>query len=428
MKPIPGLNKQGFWFLAHSGLLYLGLFGVTDVLLNFFFISLGYDNATIGFLQGLPRLGGLLTGIPLGIYASRIGSRRITVYATLGLAVSYSMVVLWPTLTMLAASRFLVGLFYGATQIAASPLMMGLASRTYQTHLFSYHSVVTMVSTSAGSLIAGYLPALVVLVYVPAQVVESAPVVTQSAYAYSGALLIVGVIIALSAVPLGRLVDDRPHAPPDLPTAEAPPQPVELPLRQVPWGHLSLLSLPFLLFGFTGGLTFPFYNMFFRQTYGLSDEVVGFILSLGWLGMGLVTLTNPWWDKRFGRAVALGIVMTLAAVAFLMLGAAQTLFFSVVAFVLGISIRNMMSPLFQPLLMESVPANLQNIISSVSFVIWNIGYMAATLLAGSWLDTRGFAFIYSVVAVGVFLTGLVVYLIFRNRTPYSEPDPALQGG
>jgi len=321
---LPGLNKQVILYLLYSGLFYIGLIGITDVSLNFYFVSLGHNLETIGILQGLPRLGGLLTGIPVGILANRIGARRVTIYATLCAAATYPMLVIWPSLYMLAFSRFMLGLFFGATQITSAPIMMTLTESRYQTHQFSYHSLITMSATALGSLIAGFMPILIVNVGIPAWAILEGIPDAQTPFTYGSVLVLGGAIIAASSIPLLWLLDaakQNDHV--SLAKAK----------NDIPWAHLVFISVPFLFFGFTGGLTFPFYNLFFRVSFGVADDTVGIILSLGWLGMGIVTLANPWWDKHFGRARALGMTMTIAAMAFLALSVAPTLGLSIIAFV-----------------------------------------------------------------------------------------------
>ena len=172
-------------------------------------------------------------------------------------------------------------------------------------------------------------------------------------------------------------------------------------------------------------MTFPFYNLFFRTTFGIQDKTVGTILSIGWVGMAVVPLANPWWDRRFGRACALGITMSIAAVAFFGLSLAPTLVASVFCYVTAISFRNVMQPLFQPLIMDRLPANLHNIASSVGMVLWNIGWFTATAISGVWQSAHGFDFIMRVVAIGVFLNGASIVLIFRRGRGFrSEAAPS----
>lgn len=391
--------------MLYSAIFHIGLFGITDVILNFYFVSLGYRPEDIGLLQSLPRISGLLTGLPVGILANRISSRRIMIYSSAGVAFTFGLLVIWPTLPVLALSRFLLGFFYNTQQIATSPMIVTLSEKPYQTHLFSYHNLISMISTALGSLIGGVLPTLLAGLLLPNAVTVEEVARAQTPLAYGASLAVAGLFILLSVVPLTR-VRESPLAQPVTSIKRAQG-------NAVPWVRLLVWGLPLLLFGFSGGLTFPFYNLFFRTIFDVSDQVIGQILSLGWIGMGLVTVANPWWDRRFGPSRALGVTMTLAAMAFVGLSLAASLNLSVIAFVMAISLRNTMQPLFQPLVMDSLPSDLHNLASSIGLVLWNIGWFAATNISAFWQKTYGFGFIMQVVAVSVLITGLSVIVIFR---------------
>ena len=407
---LPGMTRQVAWFLAFNALLHVGLLGISDAILNFYFVSLGHGPETIGMLQSLPRVGGFLTSLPIGLLADRFGARRVTIVSTVGVFGTYAMLILWPDLVLLGVSRFLLGLFYGAIQIATTPLLIALSLPEHEVHTFSYLNVVSMGGTAVGSLIGGVLPLMAAGAF-PSATAAAGMVAEKTPFAYQVALGVAGLIVLISVIPLLRLTDVK-HA-------DAPAAGIALSLsKRVPWRTLIWLSSPLLVFGFTGGLTFPFYNLFFRTTFGVPDRTIGTILSLGWIGMALVPLANPWWERRYGRAPALGLTLGVAAIAFLGLSAAPGLVASVVCYVVAISFRNVMQPLFQPLIMDTLPPNLHNITSSVGMVLWNIGWFSATAISGFWQKAYGFDVIMRIVAAGVLVNGVMVVLLFRNRPPY----------
>lgn len=407
---LPGLNRQVAWFLAFQALLHIGLLGISDAILNFYFVSLGHGSETIGLLQSLPRLGGFLTSLPIGLLADRIGTRRVTLYSTAGIALTYGMLIVWPSLGALGASCFLLGLFWGAVQIATTPLLISLSSHQYETHAFAYLNLMSMGATAVGSVIGGVLPLGAAALF-PGATRVAGVVAEQTPFAYRAALAVAGVTVVLSLLPLLKLEDTRPRG--ALPGLRGTGG-----AQRVPWRELVWLSSPLLLFGFTGGLTFPFYNLFFRTTFGIPDKTVGTILSLGWVGMALVPLANPWWDRRLGRVWALFVTMSIAGAAFLGLSAAPSLGVSVCAYVVAISFRNVMQPLYQPLIMDSLPPEWHNITSSVGMVLWNIGWFSATAISGYWQEHYGFDWIMRVVAAGVILNGAMIVPLFRRRAAW----------
>ncbi len=419
LKPVS--NRQVTLFLVYSSIFQIGLFGITDVILNFYFTSLGHSPETIGVLQSFPRIGGLLISIPAGLIASRLGAYRVIWYSTIGMGVALVLPLLWPALPVLGLSRFLLGTFYGSQQVAINPFIGALVSRDEQPFLFSYHNIITMVATAAGSFLGGYLPAVVVRFW--PQTGLDLHHAAQTPLAYSTTLAI-GLVVMLSSLFPLMLVKDMQSA--NLETKAKTGT-----FSRMPWRLLILFAVPMIFFGFTGGLTFPFYNLFFRDTFKIGDEVVGIILGIGWIGMGVVPLINPVLDKRYGRAEALFIVLTVAAVAFFGLSIAPTLALSVVAYVIAASARNAMQPLFQPLVMAALPEEAHNMASGIGLVVWNVGWFIATTFSGFLRAGHGFGFLMQIVAVGVMITAICVVLIFRNRPTYEQSkasaDTVLQG-
>ena len=407
-----GINRQALLFMAYSAVLHIGLMGFVDIVLNFYFVELGHSPETIGLLQSLPRLGGFLTSIPIAFLANHIGARHVLVSSTVGIALAVGDDDCFTKPCLAGGKSFSGGLWacsYGASQIVTPPFMVELASEQYHTRFFAYHNVTTMLAIGLGNLVGGFIPSAIVLLSPN----------TGDATLYRIVLVVGSVTILGGILPfyfgLTTKSSDTVHK---INATEKLPQDEKYSVaakRTIPWAYLILLSLPLLFFGFTGGLTFPFYNLFFRDTFELSDSSVGTILSLGWLAMGLITLANPWWERRFGLSTALGITLTIAAIAFLALSIAPTLLFAIPAFLLAIAARNTMQPFYQPLVMNALTPDLRNVVSSIGLVLWNIGWFSSTAIAGFWQTTYGFDFIMQVVAVGVFLTAISIFMIFSRK-------------
>lgn len=400
-------RRDAALFMLYSAVFHIGFFGIVDVVLNFYFVSLGHEPETIGLLQSLPRLAGFVTSIPVSLLANRFGAYRVILFASIGCSLSMLLLVSSPALGVLALARFLMGFTYGAQQIAVAPLMMTLVEKAARTQFFALHNVVSMTAGAVGNFIGGFLPAIIVAAavgVVPAAATANA----QTPFAYGTALAIAALLTLVSVVPF--LFVQRRHAvavtAPALGLGDKP--------ARTPWRHLIYLALPMLVFGFTGGLTFPFYNLFFRQQFALPDDAVGTILSIGWLGMAFIPMLNPVLERWLGRVGALALTLGIAGVGFLVLGVAPTLALSVVAFVIGSSFRNSMQPLYQPLVLDSLPPDAHNNASGMSMVLWNIGWFGATATSGFLQARFGFGLIMLLVAVGVFVTSAMVLYIFRN--------------
>jgi len=379
--------------LAYTLVLHVGFFGIPDVVLNFYYVSLGYTPEQIALFASLPRMAGLLAGIPMGFLGGRIGEGRVLLLATLGSGLAMLLSVLFTDTTMLAASRFLMGFFYGASQTVLYTLMVRAASDERANLYFALFNIVSCVFMGVGNALGGALPA-----WIGGEEAAASPM------AYGGALLSGAPLVFVSVLPLLAL------------RRKPPKRKVDEPRVPIPFRLLLVLSLPMLTFGFTGGLTFPFYNLLFRQVFALPDATIGTLLGLGSLSMAFVPMLNPWMANRLGRSNALTVLMIAAAAAFLVLGMASgagLLAVSVVAYLVAIGTRNTMQPLFQPLLLSRLHPDLHNMGSSVSSVVWNVGWFSATLVSGVLQTTIGYPAIMLIVSAGVLLTALVLYAVYR---------------
>jgi MFS family permease len=403
---VPGLNRQVALFFIYSLLFHIGLFGITDVLLNFYLVSIGHDPETISLLQALPRLSGFLTGIPIGLLANRLGNRRIIIISTWGVALCVASTVMVQGLLLLALSRFMWGIFFGAGQVVKPPFMVTLTTQSEYTSQFSYHNLVSMTAVSIGSAFGGILPLLVSNFLSISGTRDLNP--EQMPLAYQGAILIASLMILLSTVPLFLLSDNRTQPEPSTTHGETKSE------QSIPWMLILKLSFPLLIFGVSGGLTFPFLNLFFREQFAIADSAVGSVLGLGWFMMGIFPLMNPIWEARVGRVIALAGLMIVSSIAFVGLGMAQTLTIAILFYVIAIGVRNTMQPLFQPLFMDSLPSQHHNIASSIGLVLWNIGWFVATISFGYLQATLGYGNIMILVAFFVLLNGVTIYLIFRR--------------
>ena len=393
-RPLPaGLNRRVLVFLCHSLLFHIALLGIADILLNFYLVSIGLDTPSIALLQSLPRLSGFLIGLPIGVYADRIGNRRLIMLSTAGIALSVAATALTDSLPLIALSRFAWGACFGANQVVKPPFMVTLTDRSEHTAQFSWHNLVSMLAVAAGSALGGWLPQLL------------GGQAAADASAYRASILLAAGLLLCSALPMLALNEGR--------VDSARRRLGDL--RTLPWRLVLRLTFPLLVFGISGGLTFPFFNLFFRDLFGLPDSAVGGVIGLGWLVMGAVPLTNPLWEARLGRARALFALMLLSALAFLGLSLAQALALAVALYALAIGSRNTMQPLFQPLLLDSLPAAYHNLASSAGLALWNIGWFVSTFAFG-WLQLAlGYRGIMLLVAGFVLSNGLSIYATALRR-------------
>jgi MFS family permease len=382
-------------FIVATALIDMGVYGLMDVFLNFFYRSLGFDVETISVINGSQRLGALLFSLPAGLIVTRLGARRTFMIAALMITAGMVGMTLGEGFAWQYAMRVLMGAGYTTVFIAGIPMVGALVRSEEYTAVFSLQFIIVASGITISNTVGGSLPG-VLSSLLPAL---GGP---ESQGAYAASLRVAAALVAISVMPLVML----PQAKRSDSSVQAHPR------TPTPWVPILLMSLPMLIFGVGAGLTIPYYNLFFRDTFGLPDDVIGQIFSLGSLAMLVLSLGIPYTAHRLGQTNALVAAMIATTVAFFLLSLPFGIAFSVVAYALALGLRNTMSPLYNPLLLDYVRQEHVGMVSSISTAAWSLGFFTITLFAGGWVEQFGYSFLFQVTAATTLITGIAALLIF----------------
>lgn len=407
---LPSLTRNVALFLAASALIDMGIYGVMDVLLNFYYRSLDFDLEMIAVLQGSQRLGALLFALPAGLLVTRLGARRTLMIAGAGLTLALIGMTLATAFAWQYGVRVLLGAMYTSVFIASIPMVASLVTRERYTSVFALQFVAVSLAVALTTSVGGSLPTWIAGRF-PA--VGSA----VSSGAYAGSLIIAAGLVALCLLPLALL-------PQAARTASAAPRS----RTRAPWGAILLMSAPMLIFGLGAGLSIPYYNLFFRDTFRLSDAVIGNIFTIGAVAMLTITLIVPVTARRLGQINALTAAMVATSAAFVCLSLTTGVGATVVFYALALGFRNTMTPLYNPLLLDHVDAQHHGLISSVSTGAWSLGFFVITFFAGGWVEQYGYPFLFRVTAVTTLVTGVAALIIFQALRGLRRAAPAASAG
>jgi predicted MFS family arabinose efflux permease len=217
-----------------------------------------------------------------------------------------------------------------------------------------------------GTLVGGYLPSLF------GGLLE---VGIESAMAYGATM---GVTVALSAFALLPvfLIEEMPRP--------STTQPGSL----LPWRNIQDLGLaarifvPNIIISMGAAILIPYMNLFFKETYPISDKVLGTLFAVSSVITGTATLASPLLADRWGRIRAL-VFTQLASIPFLLLiGFSGVFWISGVAFWVRAALMNMGNPLYSAFAMEQVPERERATISGLMGMSWNIGWTVGPYLSG----------------------------------------------
>jgi MFS family permease len=383
------LSPSVWRILAHSMLFGLAA-TISDLLFNFYLVSLGYANDTAGLLSTVGRSAGILLGLPIGLLIDRIGARRALLQGLALYCVAWVGLLLAGTLWALVLAQFVVGAAYILAATAITPLMASVTRADQRAHVFGLNASAGNIIGPAGSVLAGLLPAAA------AGLIGGG---AQDVGAYRWALaLSIGLTVA-AMLPVLR----------PFPALAAPSRAAaeSIPAQSISFRALLRFSLASLLLGVAGGCILPFQNLFFRMQFGLNDAAVGVVLAGGALGLGIGGLLGAPISRRLGLRRAAAWLRLAAAPAMLLMLFAAVLPAAVGYFLRGLFVGASF-PLNDALVMQATPARQRGMAASLMSVLWSGGWALASLVSG-WAQLRwGFAPPIVVAALGYVGSALAI--------------------
>jgi MFS family permease len=392
-------NEAGFSgpvrrVFTHAVLVGIGL-SITEILMPFYLVSLGYTTSEVGLFSTVARLAGMLSALPLGRMVDRIGPQRALQIAVTGSSTGWALLLLAPTLPLMLAAQFVIGMLGLLVFTTATPLLASLSERRHRSQIFAVNEFMYVFVGLIGSAIGGALPAWIALL-----AAESA----TSPTAYRLSLAIGALIFAAALLPvLAQLrgpVEQIEHVRADEPTAA-------LPLRRML--HLALGAH---LIGLSSGMVVPFQGLFLREQFGVSDATVGLIVSATALSAGVGALTGAAVVRRIGIRRGAGYLRMMMAPALAML-LIPNLSFVVAGLILRAGFISASVPQADAMVISQTPARQRGRMAAVSSLLWSGGWAVSSLAAGYAAPQFGYGPQFAVAMVLGLLSGLA-YLSIRE--------------
>lgn len=368
--------------------------GVFRLLFNFYALSLGVDERSIGNFITINSMTALLLALPMGYLADLLGRRRSFLISGLALSLAIFGMVFWPRLWVLYAMNVLIGAAQSLAGVTMAPFLLENSGQEERTYLFSLSSGLQMLASFAGNSVGGYLPG-----WIGAWKGVSA----TSSLAYAWSLGIITGFSLLSLLPFLFMSGHR------LPASE---KTLFAPLGYAArnWATFSKLILPMLITSIGAGLFMPFMNIFFRIVHHQPDPVIGNVLAWGALAMGIGLVVAPPIAERIGKIQLVVISQALSIPFLAMLGFAPWFWVSALGHYARLSLMNMGGPVYNAYVMERVEPKARSMVASLNNMAWNVGWAFSPSISG-WLQVKyGFNPVYLLV---ILLYSFAVYLYWK---------------
>jgi len=359
-------------------------FGGSRVVVALFALESGATQMQVGFLMALYALCPMLFAIAIGRLADRVGPRLPMLLGSTGLGIALLMNVLWPTLTMLFITSFLLGSSFHFFFVTVTGVAGGIGGPENRSRNYALVSLGFSGAGFLGPLIAGF------------------------SIDYLGHLKTFMILAAFTVIPVLMLLRNPGFLPGAAKSASG-----------ATGGAMELWRAPklrntFIASGFisAGWDLFNFYMPVYGHGIGLSASAIGIILGTFAFATFVIRSILPWLIKRTSEAQVLIYAIFVAAFAF-------TLFpffehpaaLGAVAFLLGLGV-GCGQPMSMSLIYALAPKGRASEAAGVRVMVNNFTHLVIPLLFGSIGTAFGYGPVWVANSVLLSIGG---WLVRRNR-------------
>ena len=371
------LNRNTKYFLA-STMMYGFSYSVWDLFFNLYILSLGFNNEILGLIRMVTPLAALILGLPLGMLTDRIGRRTSMI---LGLVIGFGGMILEVHLTQPGWIIFF-GLLQGAGimlyLIAQAPYIMGASKKENQAMIFSLNFGLMTLAATIGNLVGGQVPGLLEkwLGLAQGTAVSYRWVITGGIF-----------LAATSLIPILLMEETGAQH-----TANARDIPLKQLLREIARRPVvRQLGLINLVTGLGAAILVPYFNVFLKARFDISDNLLGLVFSLSSLFVFFGSLLAPWM-ARVARSRIIPTVFTqgISLIFLFTLGFVPYLSVAAISLLLRNVLMQSASPLLDNFSMLVSPPEEQGTIASIRGIAWQAGQTAGLVISGVVQSRYGF--------------------------------------
>jgi predicted MFS family arabinose efflux permease len=390
-------------------IIYLSCFsaianGYLTMVISAYLPEIGISSSDIGLLLGANGVGMIVTAIPFGILADRIGRKRILVVSLSLIPSTLLIYAFTKDLSLLLVGSVMAGAAEGAFLSAWNAMIADLTTAGNRTKAFSMSFIINGGFTSLGFTLPFLIPFLV-------------PLTGWSSYAlHSSFFVILAILAAVSPIMLHRLLKDMKE---DL----RRPEPGEGGLTRIKGPYMRRM-LKFSLFnsliGLGAGLVIPLVPTWLNLRYGVPDALTGPLLAACSISMGLASLFSGRMAEKYGPVKAIALTQGSSTIFMLaipfMPGAAP----AAMAYFIRAALMNMAGPILDSYLMDIITPQERGLASAINSIIWRIPNSVSTVIGGLMFAAGMFELPFIIASILYIVAISAFFLNFRNVRPLDE--------
>lgn len=377
-----------------------------SLLYNLYLLRLGYQEDFIGQVAAMAPLATALLALPTGMLSDRLGRRPFLIASGLLLALSQLGLCLSTASLALLAFSFLGGVAHAFIWVNHVPFMSDNAHPSRRAEAIVVWSALQVVIRMLLSLVAGFLPGAMGWFLGTS---------TELPEPFRYALLLGAACSLVSVVPLLRIRAQTEPASVRERSADGEQE------AHRPWSIFGVIAATAGLRGFSMGLTFPFFNVFFEEELHIGPAAIGAVFFLSHL-VGLpFTFSVPALVRRFGSTLTILASRAAGGGAVGIMGAFVSLPVAIPMFLLSRAGEVIDIPSDQHFTTQVLPRRYWARIQSFRVCGFQLLAFLGSLIGGVLILEYGYALVFGLAGAARAASGLIMVAWFGPRPDRRAP-------
>ncbi|MGC8547136.1 MAG: MFS transporter [Thermoplasmata archaeon] len=369
--------------------------GIFGFLFIFYLSFFGYSPLEYGLLISVQGIAYIVSIVPSGVYASRIGAKRMIILGIIVDMLAYPMLSFVSYFYILVLASALIGLSSSFVNSSFSSLISKSADESIRKYVFSLSSFFGLIGNTIGNLMGGILPEI--------GVVAGSKTLGYRMLPFLLLFLILLALFISIRIKLDiklRKKEQRPKL--DSKTSKL----------------ILKLIIPASLIGFGAGFLIPYFQLQFKYRFNINVESISFIFALTNLVMAFVILFVPFIAERRGSVFTIVTFQSLATLTLLIMpfigglrGIGLSLFTSL--YIFRTLMMNVSNPVQTSFELSLIPEEHRPFMSSLVSFSWT-GLNSVSTLVGGYLIMISLNIPFYITA-SFYFTSSVLYIAFFGK-------------
>ncbi|HXZ05799.1 MAG TPA: MFS transporter [Ktedonobacteraceae bacterium] len=388
--------------------------------LNYYVHSLGYQPVFIGVFSAMPAIGALISAVPVGFLADRLGRKPILLLSAILTPFFLAMCAFVTSPFLLLLCAFMQGVVSTAYWVTNLPLLTESTTERQRVGVFALNSFLLLGVGSLGSLLGGAIPEIMSSILQ----VSAASTIALRFGVFAAALF-----TFVFGLPLWFLQEPK-RAEADSVTGKDTRTVLEESGRNSrPLAEAALsekrerppvvlfvkLLVPDLLFTMGEGAVVALMQLFFILRFNLLPGPLGIIFTISGLAGGVFSLTAPLFVKRWSKLRVVTTVQYLTAPLMILIGFAPTLPLAIAGEYTRSFMRTLIEPIYAAFAMEQVSDRHRATLSGFYSITWSVGYSIGPAIGGWFQSNLGLSTSFIFGATCLTMSASLLLLFFGTQ-------------